>query len=65
MLGSAVANERLQLVLGYVREFADLIREYFKQAQLWRPGMLATPRGPGRSPPPMLRRLLAAALTTS
>lgn len=45
----AVANDRLQLVLGYVRDFAELLREDPKQAQFWRPGMLATTPGPGRS----------------
>lgn len=45
----AVANERVQLVLGYVRDFAELIRDDPKQAQFWRPGMLAMTPGPGRS----------------
>lgn len=44
-----LANERLQLVLGYVRDFAELCQRDPKQAQFWRPGMLATTPGPGRS----------------
>lgn len=45
----AVANDRLQLVLGYVRDFAELIRDDPKQEEFWRPNMLATTPGPGRS----------------
>lgn len=44
-----IANERLQLVLGYVRDFAQLIRDDPKQEQFWRPNMLATTPGPGRT----------------
>lgn len=42
-------QRRLDEVLGYVRDFADLCRADPKQAEFWRPSMLSTRPAPGRS----------------
>lgn len=44
-----LANERLQLVLGYVRDFAELVRADRKQEVFWRPTMLGTTPAAGKT----------------
>lgn len=44
-----LANERLQRVLGYVRDFAELVRADRKQEVFWRPTMLGTTPAAGKT----------------